>query len=71
MGSIPTRPTRPGPPVACDLRKRLVMGRVLPAWLCGCARLGVAVCGWLRQMRGQSAAWVIDDGTLGFQTLLA
>jgi hypothetical protein len=56
VGSIPTRPTRPtrpGPPVACDLRKRLVMGRVLSAWLRGCARLGVAVCGWLRQMRGQ------------------
>jgi hypothetical protein len=35
------------------MRKRLVMGRVLSAWLCGCARLGVAICGWLRQMRGQ------------------
>jgi hypothetical protein len=41
--------------VACDLRKRLAMGRVLPAWLCGCARLWVAVCGWLRQMHGQVA----------------
>jgi hypothetical protein len=40
--------------VVCDLGKPLVMGRVLSAWLCGCARLGVAVCGWLRQIRGQA-----------------
>jgi hypothetical protein len=38
--------------------------------LCGCARLGVAVCGWLRQMRGQVGG-MRDDGTLGFETLLA
>jgi hypothetical protein len=47
------------------------MGRVLPAWLCGCARLGVAICGWLRQMRGQVGGMGDRHGTLGFQTLLA
>jgi hypothetical protein len=44
VGSIPTRPTRRGPHVACDLRKRLVMARVMSAWMCGCA--AVRGSGW-------------------------
>jgi hypothetical protein len=48
------------------------MGRVLPAWLCGCARLGVAVCGaGCGKCAARPVAWVIGDGTLGFGTLLA